>query len=116
MANFEEKTCQNCNRFFAIDASDFDFYNKIKVPPPTFCPDCRLQRRLCFRNERSLYKRQCDLCSKDNVSMFHKNAPFPVYCHDCWWSDKWDPLERGRDYDFSQPFFKQLSNFVKIIP
>ena len=51
----EIKVCQNCKKDFTIEPDDFAFYEKIKVPAPTFCPECRLQRRLAFRNERALY-------------------------------------------------------------
>jgi len=42
----ETKNCQNCKKDFTIEPEDFNFYEKIKVPPPTFCPECRLQRRI----------------------------------------------------------------------
>jgi hypothetical protein len=51
----ETRICQNCKNKFTINQEDFNFYKKIKVPPPTFCPECRFQRRLSWRNERSLY-------------------------------------------------------------
>ncbi|MBM3251119.1 MAG: hypothetical protein FJZ07_02705, partial [Candidatus Nealsonbacteria bacterium] len=65
MLNSEIRTCQNCHSPFVIDVQDFDFYQKIKVPPPTWCPECRMVRRMMFRNERSLYKRKCDVTGKD---------------------------------------------------
>ena len=68
------KQCQNCHQKFNIEPEDFEFYKKISVPPPTFCPDCRLQRRLAFRNERKLYKRKCDLCGKDLIGMYPKEG------------------------------------------
>ena len=57
----QTKVCQKCEESFIVDSDDFNFYEKMKVPAPTWCPDCRLQRRLAFRNERSLYKRPCEL-------------------------------------------------------
>ncbi len=83
----ESRNCQNCKLDFIIEPEDFVFYEKIKVPPPTFCPDCRLARKLVWRNERSLYKRNCDLCKKNIISMYKPTVLFPVYCHECWWSD-----------------------------
>lgn len=53
----ETKSCQNCKNDFVIESEDFSFYEKIKVPPPTFCPECRFIRRLMWRNNRSLYPR-----------------------------------------------------------
>jgi hypothetical protein len=32
----ETKICQNCKKNFIIEPDDFGFYEKIKVPPPTF--------------------------------------------------------------------------------
>ena len=112
----ETKQCQSCKKDFVIEPDDFAFYEKIKVPPPTFCPECRLQRRLAFRNERNLYHHQCGLCKKPIVSMYSPDKPFPVYCHDCWWSDGWDPMEYGQEYDFSKPFFEQNWGLLKKVP
>ncbi|MCX6722901.1 MAG: hypothetical protein NT094_02410 [Candidatus Staskawiczbacteria bacterium] len=110
------RACQNCKNEFVIKPEDFDFYEKIKVPAPTFCPDCRLQRRLTFRNERNLYKHQCALCKKQIISMYSPDKPFPVYCHDCWWSDGWDPFDFGMEYDFSKPFFEQNWTLLQKVP
>ncbi len=74
----ENRVCQNCKNDFVIELDDFGFYEKMKVPPPTFCPNCRAQRRFMWRNERSLYKRPCSLCKKDFISIYSKNLPFPV--------------------------------------
>ncbi|MDI6883331.1 MAG: zinc-ribbon domain containing protein [Patescibacteria group bacterium] len=56
--------CQNCQKEFTIEPDDLEFYAKIKVPPPTWCPECRLVRKLVWRNERIFYKRTCELCGK----------------------------------------------------
>ncbi|MDI6602738.1 MAG: hypothetical protein QME57_01280 [Patescibacteria group bacterium] len=40
--NQEIKQCQNCKKEFVIEPEDFLFYEKIKVPPPTWCPECRM--------------------------------------------------------------------------
>ena len=111
-----EKVCQNCKKEFNIEQEDLNFYEKIRVPSPTFCPECRLARKLVWRNERSLYKRICDLCKKNIISMYKPDTIFPVYCHDCWWSDKWNPLDYGLDYDFNTPFFEQYTELLKTTP
>ena len=66
----EKRTCQNCKKDFTIKSEDFSFYEKIKVPAPTWCPECRMIRRMNFRNERSLYKQNCALCKKSTISMY----------------------------------------------
>ncbi|MDP3785014.1 MAG: zinc-ribbon domain containing protein, partial [bacterium] len=108
--------CQNCKREFVIDASDFKFYEKIKVPPPTWCPECRLIRRLAWRNERSLYNRKCDLCGKPIISVFGPHTGLTVYCSPCWWSDKWDAMEYGTSFDTSKPFLLQLRELFQRVP
>jgi len=110
------KICQNCKKDFTIEPDDFGFYEKIKVPPPTFCPECRLQRRFAVRNERNLYHRNCGLCKKSIISMYSADKPFPVYCHDCWWGDGWNPMDYAVEYDFSKPFFKQFSFLLSKVP
>lgn len=92
------------------------FYEKVKVPPPTFCPHCRFQRRLAFLNLFHLYSRQCDLCKKPMISAHHKDSPYRVYCPSCWWSDKYDWALYGRAYDFSRPFFEQFDELLHEVP
>ncbi|MSU54735.1 MAG: hypothetical protein EXS48_02820 [Candidatus Staskawiczbacteria bacterium] len=112
----QTKQCQNCKQDFVIEPDDFGFYEKMKVPTPTFCPECRFQRRLMFRNERVLYKRKCDLCSQPMVTVFSPEKPFKVYCSPCWWSDKWDAAEYAMEYDPSKNFFEQYKEFQKKVP
>src|SRR3989344_3849349 len=104
----QNKQCQNCKQNFVIESEDFQFYEKIKVPPPTWCPQCRLQRRLVFMNERVLYKRKCDLCGVSIVTMYSPDKKLVVYCNPCWWSDKWDGAQYAQDYDPFRPFLEQL--------
>lgn len=112
----ETKNCQNCKKDFTIEPDDFSFYEKIKVPPPTFCSWCRFLRRMMWRNERSLYKRECDLCDKKLISIFTKDIKFPAYCAECWYGDGWDAATYGRDYDFSKPFLLQYKELSDVVP
>lgn len=120
-----QKSCKKCTQPFEITDEDVAFYEKISptfankkypVPAPTFCPDCRRQRRLAFRNQHKLYLRPCDLCKKQIVSMYAVDIPHRVYCADCWWSDKWDGLDFGREFDFEKPFFEQFNELKLKVP
>ncbi|OGI85773.1 hypothetical protein A3A01_00560 [Candidatus Nomurabacteria bacterium RIFCSPLOWO2_01_FULL_39_17] len=112
----ENQICQNCKKDFIIEKDDFSFYEKMKVPAPTFCPDCRFQRRLLFRNNRVFYRRECAMCKKSILSVYNKERPYVVYCRECWLSDKWEPLDYGREYDFSIPFFSQFRSLQSKVP
>ena len=121
--NSQNKICQNCKNEFTVESEDFDFYEKMKVPAPTFCPECRTIRRMSWRNERTLYHRKCDLPvgrqvqpGKNIITMFAPDQPLVVYERDYWWSDKWDQNAAGRDYDFQKPFFQQFRELFEKAP
>jgi hypothetical protein len=110
------KECLICNIFFKISDEDIIFYERIKVPIPTLCSDCRQQRRYAWRNERTLYRRACDLCGKSTVTIYSPNKPLKVYCLKCWWGDGWDTSIYGRDFDFSRSFFEQYYELQNEVP
>jgi len=116
--NTETKQCQNCKSQFTIEPEDFNFYEKIKVPAPTFCPECRLQRKLIFRNIRNLYKRKCDAPghTEDLISIYRLETQARVYDQKFWWSDAWDATEYGKSYDFSRNFFEQFGELMREVP
>jgi hypothetical protein len=114
--NSETRDCQNCKKDFVIEVEDFAFYEKLKVPPPTWCPHCRFVRRLTHINERAIYKSSCGNCSKSIISMYKPDTIFPSWCVKCHLSDKFDARDYGRDYDFSRPFFDQFRDLKYSIP
>jgi hypothetical protein len=111
----ETKNCQNCKKDFIIEPEDFLFYEKIKVPPPTFCPECRLVRRLFWRNVRSLYKRECGLCNKVLVCMYEDDG-VDVYCLECFNSDNWDQFKYAKDINWGENIFVQINNIFRKQP
>jgi hypothetical protein len=112
----KNRICQNCKKDFTIELDDFSFYEKIKVPPPTFCPECRLIRRLSWRNEKSLNHRECGLCKKKVLSIYNDNLENIVYCANCWWGDNWDAGDYSVDIDFSKPFLVQFFELFHKVP
>ena len=112
----ETRPCQNCKNNFTIEPDDFLFYEKMGVPAPTFCPECRLIRRLSFRNEKTLYRNECQKCKTSVVSVYPKDSEVVVYCRPCWWGDGWEGAEYGRDFDESKSFLSQFQNLLKSTP
>lgn len=89
---------------------------KYDLPSPTFCPDCRYQRRIANRNEWTLYSRKCDKTHSNIVSIYSADKVFPVYSQESWWSDDWNPVDYGKDFDFNKPFFEQFAELQKRVP
>lgn len=114
-----------CQKKFVVTEDDLEFYDKVSpviggkkqaVPPPKLCPTCRQQRRLAWRNEHHIYSRNCDLCKKHIVSAHRPDAPYPVYCVSCWWSDRWHPLDYGLPVDLTKPFLMQCAELQARVP
>ncbi len=117
--------CKQCNNGFEVTAEDRRLSDEIApmidgekqlFPDPLLCPDCRFQRRLAFRNERVLYHRKSDMSGKQIVSMFAPEKPYKVYDQDEWWSDKWDAMDSGRDFDFNRTFTEQFRELSLAVP
>ncbi|EKE26534.1 MAG: hypothetical protein ACD_4C00250G0006 [uncultured bacterium (gcode 4)] len=121
----EIKVCKHCSVSFDITNKDLEFYDKVSpvfgwvkynISSPTFCPDCRQQRRLSFRNERNLYHTKSDLSWKNLISVYSPDKNYKVYSQDEWWSDKWNPLNYWREFDFNRSFFEQFEELFKTVP
>lgn len=110
------QTCKLTGKHFVITDEDQAFYAKMGVPLPTLCPEERRRRRLAHRNERNLYHRKCDLTGKNIISIYSPDKPYKVYSSQDWWSDKWDGLAYGRDFDFNRPFFDQFKELQLAVP
>jgi hypothetical protein len=110
------KSCQSCHKNFTIETEDFNFYEKIKVPAPTWCPECRMIRRFVSANALYLFYANCEKCGKRTLSMHSPALKKKIYCQTCWWGDEWDGTEYGMEYDPSKPFFAQLKELSEKTP
>lgn len=81
----EKSVCKKCGKDFLILVEEQEFLKKKKLPMPVECPKCRQDKRLSMRNERTLYKRKCDKCSKMMISPYRPESEFVVYCQECFW-------------------------------
>ncbi len=113
---FMQQNCTQCSAGFVITDEDRAFYDRMEVPAPKNCPECRLQRRLCERNTRHLYYRKCDLTGKQIISQYRPSQPFPVYGIEAWGGDGWDGLTYGKDIDWNRPFFEQFKELADTVP
>jgi len=120
-----QKQCKQCELKFDIPKEDQEFYERIAVkigdkklemPSPELCFSCRHQKRLAFRNEMFLYHRKCDYSGKQIISMYSPDKIHKIYDQHIWWSDDWDPIDYGQDFDFSKSFFEQYKELQRKVP
>jgi len=114
----QARQCQNCKQNFVIEPDDFAFYERIKVPAPTWCPKCRLIRRIVWLNSLNLFKRKCDAPGHEEeiISKYSPQSNRKVYDEKYWWSDAWDPFSYGKEYDFSRSFLSQFGELMENVP
>lgn len=120
-----QKICTECSSAFDVSHEDLAFYEdvspviggrKLSIPTPKICADCRMQRRLLFRNDMTLYHRKSDYSGRQIVSMYAPEKPYKVYDQDEWWADGWDECSYGRPFDFSRTFTEQFAELDKAVP
>ncbi len=111
-----KQNCKTCEKEIEIRNEDIVFYEQMKVDISNFCPECRLKQRLIWRNEMTLYRRECDLCKKQIISIYSSDKPYTVYCRECFHSDNWDPISFGFQLDLSRPFLEQFRELQLRVP
>jgi hypothetical protein len=119
------RSCAGCQKQFSISDEDQAALKNlapqivgttVELPQPTHCVECRQQRRAAVANQLFLYKRTCGLTGESVVTNIHPDTPYVVYKQEAWYSDKWDPLQYGREFDFSRPFFEQWHELSLAVP
>jgi len=75
--------CASCQKEFKIIKQEEDFYRKVDLPLPVFCPTCRQERRLAFKNPRVLNKRNCAKCGAEIITTFPTDFTGQVFCSKC---------------------------------
>ncbi|MFC1656013.1 hypothetical protein ACFL3C_04030 [Patescibacteria group bacterium] len=89
---------------------------KFDIPYPELNSEERLRLRTAHRNERFIYKRKSDVDGKQIVSIYSPDKPYKIYPQDYWFSDNWDSIDYGRDFDFNRGFFEQFQELQMDVP
>jgi hypothetical protein len=71
---------------------------------------------MVWRNEYKLFKKKDAHTGKEIFSQYHSDSPLQIYSNEFWMSDGWDPMDYGRDYDFSKSFFPQFRDLLYAVP
>ncbi len=121
--------CQKCDANFEVGEKEKQLLQKLavvfnqkkyEIPQPANCPDCRLATRTVHRNEQNFYQSKSSLSGKPIISLYSPHTEwgkrYKIYTHEEWWSDQWDPMEFGADFDFNKGFFEQFYDLSLQIP
>ncbi|MCD6221224.1 hypothetical protein J7K25_03600 [bacterium] len=76
--------CEITGKAYKIIPMELDFYRKMGLPIPRRCPLQRHKDRLAFLPPRKLYKRKCDKCGKEILTIYSPDRPEIVYCETCY--------------------------------
>ena len=122
-------SCQKCQAEFEIHDDERAFLQKLifkfgdksfNPAEPVYCPQCRMVIRTCHRKEWNFHKNKCAITGKELISLYATEPlwgkPYTIYAEDVWLSDKFDPMQYGRVFDFNRPFFEQFADLLKDAP
>jgi hypothetical protein len=75
-----------CTEAFKIIPAELQFYKRMNLPLPRFCPNCRHYERLSQRNPLKLWHRQCmkEGCKNTFETSYAPERPEIVYCESCY--------------------------------
>lgn len=85
LSDIQDRKCFICDGEFKIVSAEIEFYKKMKIEWPVYCPNCRAEQRWHLRPERKMYRRTCDSCEKSLISTYPADSKFVVFCLKCWW-------------------------------
>jgi CxxC-x17-CxxC domain-containing protein len=99
--------CRDCNQEFVFTAGEQEFYaSRGLTNSPSRCPDCRAARKQSNRGgsrdsygggngggyrereARQMYNTTCASCGKEAQVPFQPREDRPVYCSDCYQSQR----------------------------
>lgn len=100
---------EQCSTAFKLIPSEIVFYERMRLPIPHLCPNCRHYARLAYRNPFRLWRRECQCagaksengvyvnmnahshgagkCSNKFETSYAPDRPEIVYCEQCYQSE-----------------------------
>jgi CxxC-x17-CxxC domain-containing protein len=110
--SFADKTmtCRDCGQQFVFTTGEQEFYaEKGFTNQPSRCPDCRRANKAARtgggsdrgyssgpRAEREMHPAVCSSCGRDTMVPFVPTSGKPVYCSDCFQSQRRDSSYSNR--------------------
>lgn len=114
--NSLSKICEHCKEKFLIKDDEFVLYTKVGIELPVLCFFCRLKLLFSFWPFGKFRKGLSDLSGESFITVLPEKPRYPIYTLSEWYSDKWDAMSYGQNYDSSQSFFTQLKALQEKVP
>ncbi len=112
----QSKTCEHCNNSFEITEGELSLYEKVGIELPVICFFCRVKIHLSFWMFGKFRKGKSDLSGESLITVLPEKNRYPIYTSTEWYSDKWDAMDYGQDYDENKSFFEQLQELQEKVP
>jgi len=109
-------SCKECGQNYLQSPNEEQWEKKLATKLPNLCFECSHRQRLSLRTDRVLYNRKCDFSGEPIISVYSADKPYKVYKSDYWFSDQWDPMSYGQEFDFSKTFFEQFAELQRKVP
>jgi hypothetical protein len=116
MSSSKTRVCQSCNNPFVIEPEDFSLLGQLDLQPGLNCSRCIWKNMMAFWIFGTFRKAKSALSGKTIITTFSEKPSFPIYAHDEWLSDSWDPLSYGQSYDPKRSFFEQFHELQAKVP
>jgi hypothetical protein len=79
-------------------------------------PNARQIRRLLFRNEWNFYKSRSNKTGEPIISLYAPENNAKVFEQKEWWTDDWDPMTFGFDFDKDKTLNEQFLKIRNDVP
>ena len=78
--------CTQCKKNYRVIADELAFYQRMEIPIPRLCPECRHVRRFRARGPNKLWHRKCmnKGCPNEFETSYAPDRPEIVYCESCY--------------------------------
>ncbi|MDR3519320.1 MAG: hypothetical protein P4L63_00310 [Candidatus Pacebacteria bacterium] len=110
------KICIDCKKEFVVETGDLILYEKVGLKIHDQCFFCRLKQYAAFWVFGKFRKGVSDLTGESLITVLPNNSRYSIYKSHEWYSDDWDPMSFGQNYDSSRSFFDQLQELQEKIP
>ncbi|MFA6177579.1 MAG: hypothetical protein WC694_01635 [Candidatus Paceibacterota bacterium] len=114
--DLQTRVCEHCKRDFLITEEELSLYKKVDIELPTLCFFCRVKLHLSFWMFGKFRRGKSDLSGESLITVLPEKTRYPIYTLNEWYSDKWDAMDYGADYDEKKLFFEQLQNLQEKVP